>query len=145
MDPRVRLRRRYPGERLAEPRPLGTRVFGRDKPLREPREVVGSVVSLPEVKIRAHRSQARPSPNAPLLKRLVMYPYRQSTSYGRRQAVREPVPWDVLTRQDRETVADILAERPEPAPGSSVREAMQRLVTREIPSVELWLGGRDDV
>ena len=145
MDPRVRLRRRYPGERFAEPRPLGTRVFGRDKPLREPREVVGSVVALPELKVRANRSQARPSPNAPLLKRLVMYPYRQSTTYGRRSAVREPVPWDALARDDRETVADIIAERPQPAPGSVVRAAMKRLEPREILSVDQWLGDRDDV
>ncbi|MCO4748103.1 MAG: hypothetical protein KC912_25135 [Proteobacteria bacterium] len=140
MDPRFRLRRRYPGERLNEPRALGVRLAERDKPLKEARAVLGSIVDIKEPKVRASRSRVTAGPNAPLLKRLVLSPYRQDTARPRRGSGRDPIPWDVLDRPEAQRISAVLAERPEAVQGSVVRPAMVRLVARQRMSADDWLG-----
>lgn len=143
MDPRFRLQRRYPGERFSEPSALGVRLRERDKPLREERQVLGSSVSVGEPKVRANRARVHPGPNAPLLKRLVLFPYRQDTTFPRRHEVRSPIPWDLLARENLETVPMMVAARPQPVMGSPVRALMNRVVAREpVESIETWLEGR---
>ncbi|TNE90773.1 MAG: hypothetical protein EP330_07540 [Deltaproteobacteria bacterium] len=118
------------------------RLTDRDKPLKPPREVLGAAVKVGEPKVRDNRAKVHPGPNAPLLKRLVMFPYRQELAYFRRQSRRDPVPWDMLTREELPTVVDLINERPQPVQESIVKSAMVRVVRRERPSVSEWLEGR---
>lgn len=142
MDPRFRLHRKYPGEQIARLRRLGVRLVDRDKPLKPPREVLGSLIRAGAFSSRDNRAKVDPAPNAPLLKRLVLFPYRQDTTFPRRAPQREPVPWDMLAREALPTMAERIAERPRSTRESLVKDAMVRVVRRERPSLDAWLEGR---
>lgn len=83
----ARLRRDYPGERLLTERALAGRLHGRDRELRIFEGLVAADTGKARGDTRRTRRTADPSPNAPLLIRIVRYPYRQETHRGRRRTV----------------------------------------------------------
>ena len=143
MDPRFRLHRKFPGEGLADLRPISARLAKRDKPLREPMPQRESAVVVRVGKTRRPSKMGKTSPNAPLLKRLVRYPYRQHTTDGRRRSCQEPIPWDLLGVEERKPVSDALVElRASLLGGSPLRnEPRPRPEVRSRASVAEWLSG----
>lgn len=146
MDPRWRLERTFPGEGLAAPSNVAVRVAERDRPLKEPRKELGQLVSVPERSTRRIENVVQASPNAPLLKRLVRYPYALHAVQPRRSTVAEPIPWDALAREPREAVSAVMAsvrgERIQGNPLRAVPTRVPRLLP--IPTADAWLGGRDE-
>lgn len=126
--------------------PVPLRLLERDREPPAPRQVVGERVRVIEGGVRATFKKADPRPNAPLLKRLIRYPYRLYTGRPQRVVVFEPI----SRAPDR-------VESLQPAMRGA-REALGTLVTgnplrreptgyqrREgLPSVDDWLlgGGR---
>ena len=145
MDPRHRLKRRYPGQGIADPSPLFDRLIGRDKPLREERESPGSKIVYREVKSRHPWRMAEPSPNAPLLKRMVRYPYRQELTWARREQVFEPLSLVDWGLDDRPLAfREAQAERGSQTNGNPLKTHTFRVETRRsTPSVSEWLAGRE--
>ena len=141
MDPRDRLKRKYPGEGLSDPRPEMARLGARDKPLREATVIRESSVRVREGKPRRNQHLGKPWPNAPLLKRLVRYPYRQHTASGRRLKVVEPIPWDACRLEGREPVSSALVGLREELKGGSPLRAdpAPKPAMPTIPSVDDWL------
>jgi hypothetical protein len=141
MDPRDRLKRKYPGEGLADPRPEMARLGARDKPLRDAPAIRESKVRVREGKPRRIQNLGKPWPNAPLLKRLVRYPYRQHTASGRRTKIADPIPWDACRLETREPVSTALIElRAALKGGNPLRtEPAPRAGMPVIPSVDDWL------
>lgn len=142
MDPRDRLRRRYPGEGLSELSPELSRLRDRDKPLREYKVARETEVKVREGKVRRISKTGQTSPNAPLLKRLVRYPYRQHTVSGRRVAVAEPIPWDALGVEQRPRLAEALADLQSASEwGNPLRlHPAPRAEVPRRPTVAEWLG-----
>lgn len=145
MDPRDRLKRRYPGEGLAELRPGMARLGDRDKPLREVRVARETTVRTRKGTERRMQNLGKPWPNAPLLKRLVRYPYRQHTTDGRRQTIHEPVPWDAARLEERDPVSSALRGLREALRGGSPlrQEPTPRPAMPPVPTLDAWLSGRD--
>jgi len=146
MDPRVRLDRRYPGQGLAKPPAIAARLWLRDREVRPVRILPGDKLQVRgEVKIKRPGRMASPAPNAPLLKRIVRYPYREHTARGRRLQVFEPI---ALVRLDTtiESAVKIVRDLRDPiALGNPLRVIDRSRVSpdsRVIPSVEQWLAGR---
>lgn len=143
MDPRFRLHRRYPGQDLAAPRPGMVRLFAREREARPDRVLAGESVHVTERKTKAPHIKVRPEPNAPLLKRIVRYPYRLHTTQGRRTQVFEPV---VVARDRAQATPPsgrVAAEARGTLPmGNPLRTASTGYRRRgKLPTVEEWLGG----
>ena len=145
MDPRDRLKRRYPGEGLSDLRPAMVRLGDRDKPLREPMAARESVIRVRKGEFRRNQNMGKPWPNAPLLKRLVRYPYRQHTTDGRRVRVMEPVPWDAGRIESREPASNCLVDLRAALRGGGPlkNEPTPRPHMPRIPSISDWLGEDD--
>lgn len=120
---------------------FGQRLASREPPERGTRKVAGETVRSGEHAARAARSLVDPSPNAPLLMRLVLHPFSISPTRGARAACRAPVPWaelkvvrlvgaSVLARQDR---------RREPPGGPLKSMDDRRFERRAVPPVDAWL------
>lgn len=95
-------------------------------------------------KQRFIRKVGDPAPNAPLLKRLMRNPFATYPVHPRRSKAREPVPWEAVKRQRRESTRDVLeGGRPSPCLGNPMREFSARLAGRAPRlAVEAWLGSR---
>ncbi len=145
MDPRYRLQRRHPGEGLARPHATSVRVLERDRPLRAPRATLGEDFEGRTGKVRLTWRTADPAPNAPLLKRLVRYPYRQEIQRGRRVTLLEgPNRPQKSVDSFASGVREARAWRVRVAFANPLRaEQPPRVERRERPSVEEWLGRRD--
>jgi len=92
--------------------------------------------------VRRPGRMASPAPNAPLLKRIVRYPYREHTASGRRTKVFEPIQ---MTRLDTsiEHAVQIVRDLRDPiALGNPLRVIDRNRVPRAIPTVAEWLEGR---
>lgn len=106
----ARLSRTFPGERQLRLGPLLDRLHGRDKELRQYATGFAGKVKLKDRRVRPTRHTIEPEPNAPLLIRIVKYPYQQEVSYARRRRVYEP---SMVVRDRLE---------PRPTPVADVRE-----------------------
>lgn len=142
MDPRHRLKRRHPGEGLARPGLIQARLWTRDKELRAPRSVVGDDLVTREIKVRASGRSVDPAPNAPLLKRIVRYPYRLHPERGIRIVSFESPTFD---RGRVESSAPAIREartwRARATFGSLLRGPSRPTRREARPTVEAWLGG----
>ena len=76
MHPHDRLKREGLGEQLGVLRPVVEQAWRRDKPVSAPRVVPGESMKLRTAKVKFRRVHVDAGPNAPLLKRVVKYPYR---------------------------------------------------------------------
>jgi len=143
MDPRHRLHRRYPGQGLCEPRPIELHLWARDRTTQPERTAVGETVHLQEVRVRSVRRKANPRPNAPLLKRLVRYPYRLHTGRPHRRQLVEPFLSARLRVESSMPAARIAQEaRGRMVMGNPLRAYPTRLYRRAgLPSVDDWLDG----
>jgi hypothetical protein len=144
MDPRWRLQRKYPGEGLLDLSPAVTRVADRDRPLKAERATLGSKVTIPAATTRRNGVVVEPRPNAPLLKRLVRYPFALHGTQPRRHTLMEAVPWGAHGAQPREPVSASFDDlRGGPAVGNPLRAVPTRpprLGAR--PTVAEWLDSR---
>ena len=143
MDPRTRLERRHPGEGKGELRPVEQRLLGRSRPQKEERVIPGSSLRKRDAKVRKVRRTANPRPNAPLLKRIVRYPYRLETTSGRRFQLFEPA---ISERQRVESSAPAMRLAREACgrvtTGNPLRTYPTRVPRqRTLPSVNDWLAG----
>lgn len=145
MDPRHRLKRRFPGEDLGDPGPIGRRLLERDREPAPLRQVAGEVLHVPVWGPgRNNRKVADPRPNAPLLIRIVRYPYALKTERGRRHTAFE------AGVQKREGLLDrpyILREareaRGEPVQGNPIKAVPTKVPRLQaVPSVADWLESR---
>lgn len=116
----------------------------RDRPLKNPRSVAGEKLSSRSCEITYKRVWLDPGPNAPLLKRIVKYPYAMDdigrprrtvlyTGLGARQK-RSPVPRPIAWV--REFVGDRVMGNP------LKRNSLRPKPLDKVPSVEAWLKGR---
>ena len=142
MDPRVRLDRRVPGQGLAEPPAIVARLWRREDEAKPERVLAGDKLVVRETTIRNNKNLANPRPNAPLLKRIVRYPYRQDNGRPRREQVYEPTVAREPIRSDsfEELVATEL--RYPIALGNPVRILGHAIERRVLPTVDEWLAGR---
>lgn len=143
LDPRFRLKRSYPGERLHRESPLEGRL--QERQVEEaPRVTVPDRTGSHEQKVRVLRPQVRPEPNAPLLKRLARYPYRHDARGPVRQQTRSEIPWKELERMEREAPSMIYREaRGELILGSPMKRIDHRPTTPARPSADAWLAGKE--
>lgn len=145
MDPRERLKRRYPGEDIAAPSSSVERLAARDRPLRQPKQALGEEMRVSSHAVRRNQNTIQPQPNAPLLKRLVRYPYALHATRPRTLKVAEPVPWDLLERTVSEPVSAVTRDARDLSIQGNPLRAVSTTVPRRsrVPSVDDWLGGRD--
>lgn len=113
MHPWDRLHRATLGERFTELRGLAKRLMERDVEPQLARTILADVIDkplVPETTIKRASHLANPSPNAPLLKRVVRHPYALESTRGQRSLFRSAVPWSDLQRADVPSVRAVLAE-----------------------------------
>ncbi len=115
MDPARRLQRRFPGERIAREGRGIERLFAREAPDPRPAPVPSRDRTARAALTRRDTAQvAACRPNAPLLIRIVRYPFALSTTRGERRKYREDPPrlerldWSA---QVKEALADRLRLR----------------------------------
>jgi len=142
MHPWDRSQRKFIGEALFELRPLVASLFARDREIREPKVKPREPHAGRNWSVRKSTRRAETRPNAPLLKRLVRYPFRLDTVSPVKKEVRSAVPWaDLHTERIVYASTEIRAgrSRPEfPNPMNTVE--MVRLRTRDHrPSLSQWL------
>jgi hypothetical protein len=104
---------------------------------------VSETVHLREVRVRSARKKVEAGPNAPLLKRLVRYPYRLDTGRPRRHRLIEPFSMG-SRRLELSTPAGQAAReaRGRVVLGNPLRAFPSRAWRREgLPSVDDWLDG----
>lgn len=143
MHPWERLQRRFPGEGLGDPSHLGEVLLRRDAPLPAEAPRAGQTVKVPDASTRAAQKLGKTAPNAPLLKRLVRYPYQMSGSKGKRAVWREGVPWSDLAREARLAPLVVVRRERDPVVMGSPLRGFERRPAREARlSVESWLGSR---
>lgn len=144
MHPHDRLKRQVLGSNLGQMRETVQHMLHRDRPLKSPRTVAGENISSRSCEITYRRVWLDPGPNAPLLKRIVKYPYaleeigrpRRSVLYkglGDREQ-RSPVPHPIAFA--REYVGDRVMGNP------LKRYSLRPKPLDKAPSIELWLKGR---
>jgi hypothetical protein len=141
----ARFDRRVPSELPVTGLAFGQRLASREPPERGTRKVAGETLRTGDHATRAARSLVDPSPNAPLLMRLVLHPFAISTTRGARAACRAPVPWGDL-KVVRLVGASVLArdDRRREPPGGPLRSMDDRRFSRRaVPSVDAWLAHRD--
>ena len=85
-----------------------------------------------------------PSPNAPLLIRVVRYPYAETVSRGRRRRYREVVSAVTDRNEPRpRPVADVRAARDQPPMGNPVKAlSIHPEPLAPPPTVDAWLASR---
>lgn len=144
MDPRFRLQRRFPGEDLGDPGFVGRRLLERDREPPPPRLLAGSTLKVAATGgTKKARKIADPRPNAPLLIRIVRYPYGLAATRGRRQAafVAGLVAREGLLERPA-ILAEARAARGEVVVGNPIRKNPTRVERlAPIPTVAEWLGG----
>lgn len=145
VDPRYRLQRRYPGEGKGDPRFLARRIGDRVRDRHPDRTTVGDTIHLREAKVRESWRKAHASPNAPLLKRLVRYPFRLHTSWARRSTLFEPASATPLRVDFPEPAMRVaIAARGPVLPGNPLRGASTGYRPGQrgaVPTVDEWLTG----
>jgi hypothetical protein len=113
-------------ERDVEPAPSATRA--------------GETVKLSETKVRPLKNLAKTSPNAPLLKRLVRYPFKLSGTQGKRSSWRTALQADERKREPRQSPAMIVRSERDPLiVGNPVRTLAHRPSREALPTVDAWL------
>jgi len=119
------------------------RLFARDKELKPERVTPGAALKVLDARVRITRRTADPLPNAPLLKRIVRYPYRLETTYARRSRLYDPLSAIHERLQSLPPVSRLLAESHGPVTlGNPLRSHPLGVEPRTRPSVEEWLGGQ---
>jgi hypothetical protein len=141
-----RFDRRFPGERLTLDRAIAKALFARDRELKPTRAVAGESFKVRVLGTRRAGRIADPSPNAPLLKRVVLNPYVQTLGAPRR--VSHPV-GGMQAREARSPLKPAILVYREaiwpPVVGNPVRTIEHRPVPRpEREGIEAWLRARGD-
>lgn len=138
-----RLDRHVPGQRVTDPRPLEASLFARDRELRKPHKALGEEFSGRSFKTRDTHHVADPAPNAPLLKRLVLYPYVQEVERPRRgEAYDRSIPWDLLDHERTPHTFQLYRDaKIPPVQGSPLKSIDRTIPQRSRPPVSDWLGG----
>ena len=144
MHPHDRLKREVIGSNLGQIRASVRHMLHRDRPLKVPRSIAGETVSSRSCEITYRRVWLDPGPNAPLLKRIVKYPYaleeigrpRRSVLYSGLNAreQRTPVPHPIAM------VHEFVGERIQGNPLK--RNSLRPKPLDKVPSIESWLKGR---
>lgn len=142
-----RLKRKVVGECAVSERGVVRVLCKRNKPLSEPRSVPGERLQARRSEIKYRKIWLDPSPNAPLLKRIVKYPYALD-SVGR--SVRVPLPKGLSQREKLQVLPRAMATAMKfrglrisgsPLKGCSLKPS--RL--QKVPSIELWLTEKGDL
>ncbi len=139
-----RLDRHVPGTRQTAIRALEEQLFERDRELRAPRKQIGEDFKPTSGETRPNRRTADPHPNAPLLKRLVLYPYVQECAPPKRDKTHDrSIPWDLVKRvATPSTWQQYLEAKPQPIIGNPLRNVPIPVHgNRPRPSASDWLGG----
>jgi len=121
---------------------LQERLFLRDRELKPVRSGLGDLVGAHTNTTRANRNVADTYPNAPLLKRLVLYPYVQDCARPiRDRGVDRSVPWELIAHVPVVFAsAEAKASRLPLELGGPVRSHPRPAVGgRERPSAAAWL------
>lgn len=121
---------------------LQERLFVRDRAFKPPRSALGDVVTGHTDATRPNRNVADTQPNAPLLKRLVLYPYVQDCARPiRDRGVDRSVPWELIAHVPVVFAsAEAKASRIPFELGGPVRVHPRPAVGgRERPSAAAWL------
>ena len=141
--PSKRLDRKFPGERLHEPRGLSRTLLERGDRVREIKTVVGEDLATREGETRDTQRVIDAGPNAPLLKRLILFPYGLETEPGQRAHVRDIRPWGSLEREITPSAgAEAREARGAITEGNPLKQlAIFRKEKRERLSVDDWLSG----
>lgn len=117
----------------------------RDKELRTFQGVYRGLVSLEPKTERSPSQMVDPSPNAPLLIRVVRYPYAETVARGRRRRYRDAAREMTVRNTPRpHPVADVRAARDEPPLGNPVKAlSIHPEPLAPPPSVDAWLASRE--
>ena len=146
MHPHDRLKREILGERAVRDRSVVVALAKRDKPLANTRSVPGESMKLRTCEITYRRVWLEPGPNAPLLKRIVKYPYALE-EVGR--SIRVAVPKGLSAREKRESLPKPMQMAAAfrgvrrtggPLKGNSLRPKP----LPKVPSIEAWLTEKGD-
>lgn len=131
---------------MAEQRPTIARLFEREKEARPERVLAGERVRLRKMTTRTAWIRVRPEPNAPLLKRIVRYPYRLHTTFPRRHKVFEAA----MVKRERVGCTRPAARVSQEARGVAVTGNPLRTAPTgyrrrgPLPTVTDWLGGASE-
>lgn len=140
MHPWERLQRRFPGEGLGEPSALGAVLLEREAEPTPSATRAGETVKLSENKVRPLKNLAKTSPNAPLLKRLVRYPFKLSGTQGKRSSWRTALQADERRREPRLSPTMIVRSERDPLiVGNPVRTLSHHPAREALPTVDAWL------
>lgn len=139
MHPWERLQRKSPGASVTEPRDLERRICARDQEPPPPRAVPGEKTVVREAKLRSNRIKADPRPNAPLLMRLVRWPFALHVAQGKRAEWRGAVPWELLERVLSQSPRVLLAPDREIVGFRPMHDIDRRWTRQPRPSVDAWL------
>lgn len=137
-----RLHRKFPGQDIGALGVLGERLVTRDREPPPTRTCAGESFNAIVLTVRKNGKVANPKPNAPLLIRIVRYPFGLPTVRGRRTKTREAVPWADLQRA--RWVSAMVSLRSDRAPvafPNPVKEYARSLERRLRPSAAAWLAG----
>jgi hypothetical protein len=142
MDPRSRLERKFPGERLAKPFRSVESLALRDREEDPPRPVLGEGVAPRSLTTRPFTNTPKAAPNAPQLMRLMRHPFRLHTAQATAVHVWDVFPWKgeaarEPTRAAMEFAREALGETRTPNP---VKESARLVPRGPVPSVDEWLG-----
>ena len=116
----------------------------RDRPLKADRKTLGGLVVIPVATVRVTRLSVDAGPNAPLLKRIVRYPYALHGTSPKRIDLVPRVETPKRGVEVRPSVAMLLApDRAPAANGNPLRTFPTRVVLRDrAPSVAEWIASR---
>jgi hypothetical protein len=143
----ARLERAHLGEGVGRMGAVTTRLADRVRAAAPARKVAGESFEGRQAKTRRVRRLAEVSPNAPLLIRLVLWPYALETTRPRRQeGGRSAVPWDALKRERLEGASMVLAQGARRIEwGGPLAHSDDRRTTRAPrPTVDGWLALRGE-
>lgn len=111
--------------------------------MRESKAVLGEDLSTRNGDTRDTQRVIEAGPNAPLLKRLILFPYGLETEPGRRSHVRDIRPWGNLEREATPSAgAEAREARGALTEGNPLKQlAIFQKEKRERLSVDVWLSG----
>jgi hypothetical protein len=131
---------------LVKPSPMEERLRARDREPRVFKGLVSASTTLQERKVRRPRNMIEPEPNAPLLKRIVKYPYeevcrgpvRRKTGNSVRTAIVRLEPRKPPMVEGRSAIGDLIV-------GNPIRGLnIHPVPLASPPSVEEWLASKGD-
>jgi hypothetical protein len=144
VHPWDRLHRRGIGDTLGKSGSVEVRLLLRWRDPWMPRTVLGAVRAGFDFRARAVGKKADAGPNAPLLKRVVRWPFRLEVARGRREVLRGEIPWAALEREALPRYVPMTYRLRSPAGASeTLREVSAlRLGRSDQALVHQWLRDR---